>query len=829
MINLVTEVGEKIAKFLKERTDYGVTIESPSIAQLNQFFETFSTGDLLPYRSYDTAKQIFYNDNSVGFVLETCPLVGCTEKMQRAISGLFQHTLPEGVNIQFTLWGDPRVGGFLKKWADARKGHGAVFETLAKKRIDHISRMVFERLEIAPPRNLRCIISFSKKGHLDNPVEQQQFFQLREQIQKSLKMLGLSVKVWSADDLLSTLDGILNFNDSIEPADLKWNPYDSLNEQIPTRGNSLQVLRNALCLNEGEGMIRTYSVKREPDLWSLHAMGDLIGDAMNDLLKIPCPFMLSYGVHISNQEKTKLRVQSRESWVEKQAKSRIGKKIPILTKQSRELDFVRHQQGKGERFVETNFTVTIFGNEHTIVEDGESIESLFRGNRWQLQCDNYIQLPMFLSTLPMAWGEGITKDLSYLQRLKTTLSTESANLLPMQGEWKGTKSPGMLLSGRRGQLFTWSPFDSDGNYNVAVAGKSGSGKSVFMQELVSCTLGNGGQVFVLDVGRSFEKTVKLKKGEYIEFSPHRPICINPFSSISEDNAEEADDALEMLKPIVSLMAAPKEGTGDLENTEIEKAIKKAWYQKGRKATMTDVAEVLAQNDDSISKTLGKKLYPYTKDGVYGRFFEGESTVDLSANMVVVEFEELKERKDLQAVILQMVIVQITNKLYLGDRKTPSNVVLDEAWDLLRGKQSGDFIETAARRLRKYNGSLVVGTQSINDFYDSPAAQAAFDNSDWVCVLEQKNEAIAKLKKSGHLSMDGNLESMLSSVVTRTGLFSEILIKGPHGYAIGRLFLDPYSLILYSTKAEEFAAVQSLTDRGLTLADAIEEVSLRKAA
>jgi len=78
-------------------------------------------------------------------------------------------------------------------------------------------------------------------------------------------------------------------------------------------------------------------------------------------------------------------------------------------------------------------------------------------------------------------------------------------------------------------------------------------------------------------------------------------------------------------------------------------------------------------------------------------------------------------------------------------------------------------------------------------------------------------------------MDGNLESMLSSVVTRTGLFSEILIKGPHGYAIGRLFLDPYSLILYSTKAEEFAAVQSLTDRGLTLADAIEEVSLRKAA
>ncbi len=830
MINLISEVGGKISSFLKERTDYGVSTKAPSISQMEQFFETFSMGDLLPYRSYDTEKQIFYNENSIGFVLETNPLVGCTEEMQREISGLFQHTLPEGVNIQFTLWADPRVGGFLKRWANARKGHGDVFETLAERRADHLGKMVFDDLEFAPPRNFRCIISFSKKGDLENPVEQEKFFLLREQIKTSLKTLGVEVKIWSADDLLSTLDGILNFNDSIEPADLKWNPYDSLGEQVPSRGNSLQVLRNGLCLNEGDGMIRTYSVRREPDLWSLHAMGDLIGDTMRDVLQIPCPFLISYGVHISDQEKTKMRVQSRESWVEKQARSRIGKKIPILMKQSRELDFVRHQQGKGERFVQSNFTVTLFGNKERFDQSGEKLEKLFLSKRWHLQSDPYIQLPLFLSTLPMAWGEGLTKDLSYLQRLKTTLSTESSNLLPMQGEWKGTESAGMLLAGRRGQLFTWSPFDNEeGNYNVAVVGKSGSGKSVFMQELVTCTLGQGGQVFVLDVGRSFEKTIKLQKGEYIEFSPHSPICINPFSSIPEDNAEEASDALEMLKPIVSLMAASKGGTTDEEDTEIEKALKQAWDRKGSKATMTDVSNCLLESKDLVAQVLGKKLFPYTKDGVHGRFFEGEASVDLSKRMVVVEFEELKNRKDLQAVILQMVIVQITNKLYLGDRKTLSNVVLDEAWDLLRGKQSGEFIETAARRLRKYNGSLVVGTQGVNDFYKTPAAQAAFENSDWMCLLGQKKESIAQLQKSDRLSMDPTMETMLRSVKTKQGTYAEVMIYGPHGYAVGRLLLDPYSLILYSTKAEEFAAVQILTDKGLSLADAVEEVSLRKAA
>jgi hypothetical protein len=123
---------------------------------------------------------------------------------------------------------------------------------------------------------------------------------------------------------------------------------------------------------------------------------------MRDVLQISCPFLISYGIHISDQEKTKLRVQSRESWVEKQARSRIGKKIPILMKQSRELDFVRHQQGKGERFVQSNFTVTIFGNKENFDKGGEQVTNLFRSNRWQLQGDPYIQLPMFLSTFPMA-------------------------------------------------------------------------------------------------------------------------------------------------------------------------------------------------------------------------------------------------------------------------------------------------------------------------------------------------------------------------------------------------------------------------------------------
>ena len=144
--------------------------------------------------------------------------------------------------------------------------------------------------------------------------------------------------------------------------------------------------------------------------------------------------------------------------------------------------------------------------------------------------------------------------------------------------------------------------------------------------------------------------------------------------------------------------------------------------------------------------------------------------------------------------------------------------------MLRGNQSGVFIETAARRLRKYRGSLVVGTQSVNDFYATPGAQAAFDNADWMCLLSQKAESIAYLKKTDRIMMDGAMESLLASLKTEQGQYAEIMIYGPHGYAVTRLILDPFSQILYSTKAEEYAQVKSLQHQGHTLESAIGMVA-----
>lgn len=818
----------------------------------NEFLQSYSLSELLPYRSFDPETQLFLNRASIGFVLETLPLVGCGEEIPRQLTGLFQHALPLGSNLQCLLIASPHIEPWLKTWEKARcdliahdrsLSKSSLNESSPSERSDVLKELAKERCSDLRARSairtFRLLISYSEPHTTFKSFED--MLALREQVFTTLKGWGLPVKIWQAEDLLLGLDELLNPTESslserlLGHVEGLWNPHESLSPQLMNPATRLKLEPSQSIFGEDERVLRLYTTRLLPPLWHLGAMGHLIGDPFEEFLRLQGGFFLSYGVHICNEKTLKTKMLAKCGNVEKQAASPIAKYVPSLKKEAEEWTYVRGKFEEGQRLVRTRFQVGLLSHPDQIAREEQTLFNLYRSQRWELVLDKYLQLPAFLSCLPMTWGEGASEDSRTFQKTKTTLSHEPSNLMPLQGEWQGTKSPGMMLVGRRGQIFYWSPFDNnEGNYNTCVVGRSGSGKSVFMQELMTSILGMGGRVFVLDVGRSFEKTVKLLKGTFVEFSTHAPlnglplngspICINPFSSIPSNDSEAASDGLAMLKPILSLMAAPKEGTTDLEDTYLEQALQDAWHKKQNTATITDVANFLLKHHDLVAITLGERLYPYTEKGTYGRFFNGPANIDLSDSLVVVEMEELKERKDLQSVIVQMVILQIANSIYMGDRKIPSCLILDEAWDMLRGKQSGVFIETAARRLRKYYGGLVVGTQSINDFYATPGSQAAFDNSDWMCLLSQKDESIELLKNSKRLVMDPGMERTLRSLRTEQGKYAEIMIKGPKGFAVGRLFLDEFSKVLYSTKAEEFASVQSLVEQGLSLKEAIQMIT-----
>jgi conjugal transfer ATP-binding protein TraC len=67
------------------------------------------------------------------------------------------------------------------------------------------------------------------------------------------------------------------------------------------------------------------------------------------------------------------------------------------------------------------------------------------------------------------------------------------------------------------------------------------------------------------------------------------------------------------------------------------------------------------------------------------------------------------------------------------------------------------------------------------------------------------------------------------VSTEHGHFSEIYIHSPLGSGLGRLLLDPFSMLVYSTRAEDFQAIKRLREQGLSVSEAVERLVIERAS
>lgn len=204
---------------------------------------------------------------------------------------------------------------------------------------------------------------------------------------------------------------------------------------------------------------------------------------------------------------------------------------------------------------------------------------------------------------------------------------------------------------------------------------------------------------------------------------------------------------------------------------------------------------LNETGNELASHLAIAMMPFSSAGTYGKFFQGEVSFELQAQLTVFELSDLSSREELRSVVLTAIMFMSQQMMRKVDRSIPKALLLDEAWQMLRGGAMADFIETYARTCRKYGASLVTATQSLNDYYKSAGSIAALENSDWFVILQQKPETIADFKKHDRFEMDDYTDALLRSLKRNGFEYSDIMIKGPETLAVGRLVLDPFSAAL----------------------------------
>lgn len=788
-----------------------------------------------PVQAYDEQSKLFLcDDSTLGFAFECVPLAGGDQHTKERIEQLVAGDYPPGTIMQFFLYRSPDIEPQLNALARIRQDHmDGPLAGVVKQRIDflraHTKKNIHGRsfsggdYDCGRIQESRLIVSikipFEGKEPKESDVVLTKTWETKTE--SALSSVGLWPLALSASRYIRLMQSIINWSPNATwrsmPVMGEWEEDKTISAQIFDPTTDL-VIADKSTLQLGEHcFVKVMSAKRIPDAFFFTEAMKYVGNTMggNDKLTINYAVCCNVFFPVTQSEKSKL--ETKRTWTVNQAVGPMLKFVPVLADKKYSFDILSESFQKGAKPIRMTFSVLLFSDSRKAVERAAvSAQSYWDTMHFHLMEDYFITAPMFQNCLPLCAEK---EAVFHLDRYKTMTTRELPVLLPVFGEWKGTGTFHVALISRNGQLMSLSLHDSDTNKNAVIAAESGSGKSFLLNEIIVSYLSEGAQVWVIDAGKSYKKLNEQLDGDFLQFDEASKICLNPFELI--DDWKEDEDTISAL---IAAMASEKEKLSDFQMAGLKQILKRLWETKGQAMTVDDIAAECLGHTEQRMHDIGQQLFSFTSKGGYGQYFHGHNTMRFENPFTVLELDELQGRTHLRQVVLMQLIFQIQREMYLGERNRKKIMIIDEAWDLIKSGPVSVFIEHGFRKFRKYGGSAIIATQSLNDLYENPVGRAIAENANMMLLLGQKPETIASIRDSGRLVLSEAGFNLLSTVASVGGVYSEIFVKSGHtGVGVGRLIVSNFEKMLFSTAPEDVNAIENYTNRGLNVTDAINHV------
>lgn len=786
-----------------------------------------SPSELLSPMAYDADDKLFLLDgNGLGFGWVCEPLFFIDESSGDRLNALLNQEWPTNTIMQVILWAGTDIESDLYRYMSKMTFGKPILEELRKERAKFIRESTTKTLGTGNlhVRDIKMLITVRIPTNKAIPSEKEMSIAstMRRSCAQTLETCGIQGRELTAHKWIRIMQTIINQTPSAswQGSHVEdYNEEEELRDQVFDFDTHMERDRTGIDLGstkETKVRIRTMSVKKFPREGFLGMARRFLVEPIHGIRGISQNCLISASIIFPDSERERSSLESTKIGVTRQASGPLVKFAPQIMKKKYSFDAMSEALEDGDRPVKVYLGVTVFTDKENESAALSNTETFWRENGFKLLPDSFIGLTLFLQMLPFGAEPKIAKD---IMRYKTMGTRHALTLLPLFGSWKGSGTPLMNLIGRDGQLMNISNFDSSGGFNSVVAARTGSGKSVFVNEHLTSLLSTGGRGWVIDVGKSFEKLCQFVGGQYLQFGLDSDLCINPFSLI-ENYEEEAD----MLVEIVSTMAAPTEKLDDFRTAALRKIMMEVYKEHQNQMTVGLISEALLASTDQRIRDIGIQIHAFTTEGEHGRFFEGKNNVDFNNNLVVLELGDLKNKRHLQQVVLLQLMYQINQAMYLADQGIEKCLYIDEAWELMAAKDISLFVEKCFRQLRKHNGAAFVITQGLEDLYENPSGRAIIENAANKYLLGQTPETVNRLKLDSRLDIGDFGFEVLKSVHTRPNEYSEIFCMTDHGLGVGRLYLSRFQQLLYTTHAKEVAQInQQRNNKGLDVSDAIRAV------
>lgn len=813
------------------RDELGLT-ESRQKKQVEALFDTYCLAPYLPDDVYDAEANIYPFKRASHMMFECSTLIGASEETVTILSSILTDILPTNSCFHALFWASPKIGHMIDEMENQRNQGSDVLRELAHRRAEFYRNGVYKSLMRESSfvlRDFRLFLSISiPRKSIDE--DRLLLTSLREDITNNLKSVNIHCQELSVEQVISLKREWLFPTQNLYEEATNYDPNTEIRYQLTDIEANLCVKSNQIEIEREEGtqVIKCLTVRQYPKSPMQWQMGDLFGKMFNASLQIGCPFLFSFAVQIKDKEKVMAALDAKFADEGQNAKQPfIAKWVKNFNKKYAEIEELRERLSSDDSLVDSYYNVLLFTTPEHVRRDVRRAKDVFRSNQFDLRTPTGLQLQTLLASMPFAPSEGMFDDYKSFGRIRPLTSFNTVNLLPIQGEWKGSGRFAQVYPQRRGQLTAIYFFDNVvRNYNVVIVAPPGKGKSFLMNDYIQSLLSQGGFVYIIDVGGSYAKTCEMLNGQLIDFNHDTNLSLNLFSTIDAKAHKDSafKDVHNQLIQLIGMMARPSGNVSDEERNHIEKAIEVIWRQYKNDTTITLIAEHLEQNSDGVAQNIGRLLYSYTKNGRHGHYFEPPCSLDFKRNLVILELGGLDSNKDLQRIVLKILMYQITNAMYYTPKHIPKSCLIDESYELLSDHGSGgsaNFVNEGYRRAPKYGGNFITVTHGLDDYERNPTSKMCYDNAYYKMFLGASKSTIDTLKQSNQLDAYG--ERLIRSL-KMTSEYSEFLLMCEENATVHRLIVDPFSRVLNTTRGPEVESLKRLTASGMPLSDAICQVA-----
>ncbi|HDY0152345.1 TPA: TraC family protein [Escherichia coli] len=504
---------------------------------------------LLPYRDYNQESGLFMNDTTMGFMLEAIPINGANKSIVEALDHMLRTKLPRGIPLCIHLMSSQLVGDRIEYGLREFSWSGEQAE-----RFNAITRAYYMKAaatQFPLPegmnlpltlRHYRVFISYcspSKKKSRADILEMENLVKI---IRASLQGASIATQTVDAQAFIDIVGEMINHNpDSLYPKRRQLDPYSDLNYQCVEDSFDLNVRADYLTLGLRENgrnstaRILNFHLARNPEIAFLWNMADNYSNLLNPELSISCPFILTLTLVVEDQVKTHSEANLKYMDLEKKSKTSYAKWFPSVEKEAKEWGELRQRLGSGQSSVVSYFlNITAFckDNNETALEVEQDILNSFRKNGFELISPRFNHMRNFLTCLPFMAGKGLFKQLKEAGVVQRAESFNVANLMPLVADNPLTPA-GLLAPTYRNQLAFIDIFFrgmNNTNYNMAVCGTSGAGKTGLIQPLIRSVLDSGGFAVVFDMGDGYKSLCENMGGVYLDGETLR---FNPFANITD--------------------------------------------------------------------------------------------------------------------------------------------------------------------------------------------------------------------------------------------------------------------------------------------------------